>query len=451
MAKTLYLDEKTGKIYEWKNGQFIEYNQGADFNAPDSDIKDELEKQKRKDARKEKEEPQGGDGGYPGSGTGDPGDESDDGGTSGGAGGDTGEEPGQEPGQEPGGGSGGGGGAPGDSGDDGNPGNPGGDGTPGGSGGNGQSGSSDSGTTEQAKDLLDKLDDLQNSIENDEVPNEEDLQKLVDSLLKKARDMLNKLPDGDLKDELQDALDALEDTFDQYKRIKKIQDTFNDPESREGIKSDNVRHKQNSAKAKKERADAAAEAAKRGKATMADINAFKRDLKTFMQNEIKLSEKRSYGVVNRRFLNTPFKMQGKYKVQEKKLPSVGVYFDQSGSWTDNDVQRGYDAIACLFEFKKKKQIELEVQFFSNRIYNTPEAARDDGGTAAGALLIEDIKKKGFDNVIVMTDHDFDSWGEIRSATPVKIKGAAWFLWKSGDKSYELVDHIISKHVREYNV
>ena len=171
-----------------------------------------------------------------------------------------------------------------------------------------------------------------------------------------------------------------------------------------------------------------------------------------MNNEVKETEMSTWSRQNRRYVDSPFIMPGTRYEESRNMPSIGVYFDQSGSWSEADVEKGKNAIACLYDLQKKGKIKFELKYFANSIHTDAAAARREGGTGAGEELIRDIQNMKYDNVVVMTDDDFDSWSEINSAPNIKVKGSVWLLWKGGKESERLKAHLRGKkRNREYNV
>ena len=232
-------------------------------------------------------------------------------------------------------------------------------------------------------------------------------------------------------------------------RIERVKKALDSQEIKKGIESDNVRMSQRERERQREMARKAAEQAG-GTAFNGGIREFEKDLKDFMNNEVKEIEMATWSRQNRRYVDSPFIMQGTRLEDNMNMPSIGVYFDQSGSWGPEDVERGKNAIACLYELQKKGKIKFELKYFGNRVSTDPNNVG--GGTGAGYDLIMDIKNMKYDNVVVMTDDDFDSWNEITRAPNIKVDGAVWFLWRGGADSKRLQAHLRGKkRNRNYNI
>ena len=265
----------------------------------------------------------------------------------------------------------------------------------------------------------------------------------------------NKPNDGDkLSDEEEHEQevqkDANAESDEQEKqRIEKAKKALDSDEVKKGIEADNIRISQRERQRQREKAKKAAQQAG-GTAFNGGIKAFEKDLKDFMNNEVKEVEMSTWSRQNRRYVNSPFIMPGTRLEDNTNMPSIGVYFDQSGSWGSDDVERGKNAIACLYELQKKGKIKFELKYFGNRVSTDPSNVG--GGTGAGKELILDIKNMKYDNVVVMTDRDFDSWGEILEAPDIKVDGAVWFLWRNGEVSKRLQEHLKGKkRNRNYDI
>ena len=232
-------------------------------------------------------------------------------------------------------------------------------------------------------------------------------------------------------------------------RIERVKKALDSQETKKGIESDNVRMSQRERQRQKEMARKAAQQAG-GTAFSGGIKAFEKDLRDFMNNEVKEVEMATWSRQNRRYVDSPFIMQGSRYEDNLNIPSIGVYFDQSSSWNSQDVERGKNAIACLYELQKKNKIKFELKYFGNRISTDPNDVG--GGTGAGYDLIMDIKNMKYDNVVVMTDADFDRWDQITQAPNIKVDGAVWFLWRNGEVSHRLQEHLRGKkRTRNYNI
>lgn len=186
--------------------------------------------------------------------------------------------------------------------------------------------------------------------------------------------------------------------------------------------------------------------------TAGDIEKFKLDLKKFMKSQIKMVKKGTWKIENQKYADAGIIRKGTKRQESKTIPTINVYFDQSPSWGSSDIQRGKSAIGVLNEYVNKKQLQINVYYFANSIHSNAASARAESGTAAGKELIEHIIATKPKNVIVMTDSDFDHWGEIVGAPKVTVPGVAMFMFKNGHVSRELLKKLHGKqHNKIYDV
>lgn len=172
-----------------------------------------------------------------------------------------------------------------------------------------------------------------------------------------------------------------------------------------------------------------------------NMGQFTIDLTNLIKSEVKEFTKKDWGRFNKRAEGSGILKPGKTKKKNPNIPRLFVYYDQSGSWDEDDIKRGDLAMAALASFEKKKQLVIETYYFANTIQTSAAVARDEGGTGAGQRLIEHIASHKPDNVVIMTDSDFDSWGEIRNAGSVTVPGGAFLLFRRGDVSKELIARV----------
>ena len=173
------------------------------------------------------------------------------------------------------------------------------------------------------------------------------------------------------------------------------------------------------------------------------VQKFRQSLKRFIANQVQEIRDRTFKREDPSYEGSGIIRPGKMIDDNTKIPKINVYFDQSGSWGEEDIKVGEEAIGILNNYVERGEIEIDIYFFSNHIYSTASSARNDGGTGAGAELINHIVSTKPDNVIVMTDDDFDSsiWNEIERAPFIKVPGAVWLLFRNGERSTRLQQHL----------
>lgn len=176
------------------------------------------------------------------------------------------------------------------------------------------------------------------------------------------------------------------------------------------------------------------------------IGEFTIDVNKLIKSQVKKITKSSWGKMNKKTEGTGIMKPGKLKKKNPEIPVLAVYFDQSGSWGWNDIEVGKKAIEPLNYYVKKKQLIIEVYYFANHIHDNPQGARNEGGTAAGAELLEHVRKLKPDNVCVMTDSDFDWYDEMKSAPATSVPGGVFLLFRNGAVSKELVKKLRGRKI-----
>ena len=205
-------------------------------------------------------------------------------------------------------------------------------------------------------------------------------------------------------------------------RIKDIQNFFDDQATADEIERESQR--------KIDRELARKKAADMNTIKNSKIQQFNTSLRRFLNNELERQREHTWQKPHMGYEHTGIIRQGIRREENENKPSINVYFDQSGSWDDSDIQTGMEAIGVLKNYEDRGEITVKLYYFSNNIYDDPAEARADGGTGAGAKLIAHIQTTNPDNVIIMTDDDIGSyWIEIYDAPKIRVKGAVWFLFR----------------------
>lgn len=217
-------------------------------------------------------------------------------------------------------------------------------------------------------------------------------------------------------------------------RIKRI----NDPEGIErdltDIKTDKLEKEKQELKAKKA---AAKELARKASGGLLDFEDFTTDLYMAIKSQIGTAKypEDSYNRPNPSYAGTDFLMPGQEYVEKKILPSIAVYFDQSNSWRQADIQKGTDAIACLNGFIAKRKIKkIDLYFFANNLHTDPKNINtwdvwNERGTGGFSQVVQNIQEHQYNNVIIMTDSDIDTQTYWYNIPELKLKGCVWWLFR----------------------
>lgn len=250
-----------------------------------------------------------------------------------------------------------------------------------------------------------------------------------------------------------EANDVTKETDEERKaRIQEIQDLLNDEVSRESA----VREAERKAYDSKERYRRAKEKERRAELAKYDTNAslegFKLSLNKFIRDEIQNIQHNTYQKINKTYnINTGnIIRRGSALRRENSIPIINVYFDQSGSWSQRDVEVGMQAISTLKKYENNGQIKIFIYYFANRVSSSNIGIGT--GTSAGAEIMQHIKDTKPNNIIVMTDSDIDYYDNVTAENAVTVPGAVWFLWKNGEKCVSLAKYLRGKKLnKEFNI
>lgn len=149
----------------------------------------------------------------------------------------------------------------------------------------------------------------------------------------------------------------------------------------------------------------------------------------------------SWSAINRRYGGSGVLQPGK-KVQElpnKKIPVIDFYFDQSNSWTNDDIKVGEKAVQSLAEMEANGQIKINVYYFSDDVFADAPSARNMGGTSGWNEIVKNVIATQATNVIIMTDRDMENWWKPQRSPALKytVPGYVWYLWKDGENAPRL--------------
>lgn len=156
-------------------------------------------------------------------------------------------------------------------------------------------------------------------------------------------------------------------------------------------------------------------------------------------------EEETWSVLNRRHEDDPSIVLPGHRIDDQgdDIPSIDIYFDQSGSWTEDDIEVGRAAISCINEFDRQGEIRLNIYYFSDSVHTNAQDARDEGGTSAWSDILANIQANKTKNVVIVTDSDMGGYAR-RAAKKLVIDGCVWFIWKRGVNSQELPKHLLGR-------
>lgn len=279
---------------------------------------------------------------------------------------------------------------------------------------------------------------------DDEKSNDKDGQPSGSGKLDKdTQDKLDKLAQAAGKaqqelDDLEDKTDNDDSVFDSNedvkakaelaKRVAEIKRIFNDLKERDAIldNSDQVK-----------RAEKAAKAARDIQRVQASpLNKFKLSLSRFIADQISDEESETYARINPSYEDSEFLLPGRMNKEEKNIPTINVYWDVSGSFSDPQKTEGARrAIATLNQYVNAGDIEIKTFYFADRVSDKKSSA---GGGTRGTPILEHVKSTKPTNVIVITDGDITDCREV-----IKVPGAVWYLFY-GSGSENIASHLLGK-------
>ena len=259
----------------------------------------------------------------------------------------------------------------------------------------------------------------------------------------KQQDLADKA--SELADKAKDLADGDELTSKEQARLKRIQDALRDINIERKIQDETEKAVLNDREVQK-RKKAAQKNSTGLSVRSGGLNAFKASIDKFMKDELSYKRLPSWKRPNKRYPEeTGIVLRGKARVETKNIPLLVVYFDQSGSWSKDDVQKGLAAIESLNYYVKQHKLKLEIYYFAVNIHTDAAAARIEGGTLDSATLVEDIKKRKPNNVVIMTDSDPDYEGYCPNVT---VDGGVWLLFRDNSVSKQLYRNVNGKKLKE---
>lgn len=272
----------------------------------------------------------------------------------------------------------------------------------------------------------------------------DDKSEEISKEIKKALDNLD--------DELEDAADQADEIKDKGKdgsgsdpfmsgqeqrdladvaaRVAEIERAFKDVKMRSRIEDENR---------SAQRAEKIARAAREeeiDRVRGAGLRNFKASLLSFIQNEVHVERIDTYSRLHPSYEDSDIIVPGWYDEERIGVPSVNVYWDVSGSFSDpRKTASARQAIEQLNKYKRSGELKLNTWYFADRVAATASAA---GSGTNGNNVLKHIKQTRPDNVIIITDNGF-----FMSPTSVEVPGTAWMLFYDG-RTPELVEALHGK-------
>lgn len=172
---------------------------------------------------------------------------------------------------------------------------------------------------------------------------------------------------------------------------------------------------------------------------------FLKSLQLFIKDQVSDQRFSSWSRPDRRFSGTNIIHKGKATKHDVPVPLLAVYFDRSGSWNEEKIKVGQQAIASLNKYVKRGQLKIKVYYFSDEVTSDPNDPELNKSTEATQKILDHIEKIKANNVIIMTDSDMDGQGEFYRK--VTVPGAVWFLFKGG-RCYKIMEYLHGKKLNK---
>lgn len=169
-----------------------------------------------------------------------------------------------------------------------------------------------------------------------------------------------------------------------------------------------------------------------------DMNRFEASIGSFIKKALTDQKSSTWRRPNRRSTGgagEPLR-KGRQWQENKHIPSINVYFDQSGSWGESDIKEGLKVLGTFNRYRDKGSLKMNVKFFADHVHDNAEDARKEGGTDL-ASVFKDIENTHPDNVVIMTDRD----GDYNNLSYIEVPGVVWLLFKNGERSQKVIDHL----------
>lgn len=272
----------------------------------------------------------------------------------------------------------------------------------------------------------------------------DDKSKEISKQIKKALDNLDdELEDaadqaGEIKDKGENGAGSgpfmsgqeQRDLADVAARVAEIERAFKDVKMRSKIEDEN----KNAQRAEKIARAAREEEIDRVRG--AGLRNFKASLLSFIQNEVHVERIDTYSRLHPSYEDSDIIVPGWYDEERIGVPSVNVYWDVSGSFSDpRKTASARQAIEQLNKYKRSGELKLNTWYFADRVASTASAA---GSGTNGDNVLKHIKQTRPDNVIIITDNGF-----FMNPTSVEVPGTAWMLFYDG-RTPELVEALHGK-------
>lgn len=249
----------------------------------------------------------------------------------------------------------------------------------------------------------------------------------LSELIRNTMAIVDKVVEVDYSDDIED-------------RAKELEKVALDPTTRMAMNKEDADNVKRDAKKASESENALYSQGKK----LGGLSEFTRNLYQAVADQVEESEEdeESWAALDRRHEDDPSIIKKgiiKDDVPNEEIPTINVYFDQSGSWSNEEVEIGKRAISTINEFHERGEIQLNIFYMSaGGVFTTSEAARAHPGAEGWADALQHIRDTKVKNVIVLSDRDLDHFEYSNRPTGdngvTYVDGCVWWLWKNGSVS-----------------
>ena len=199
---------------------------------------------------------------------------------------------------------------------------------------------------------------------------------------------------------------------DLAERVAKIKDAFDKLRQTGKLDTENAKAKRAERQAKEIR--------KIQTKQSSGLYKFKLNLNKFIADEVSPESIETWAKENPSYAGTEFIRMGRAERDAVNIPSINVYWDVSGSFSNPAKTAGAEsAINSLQKYVRRGQIVMHTYYFADRVSNTRNGA---GGGTNGIPVAEHIASTRPTNVIIITDSDISQFPKT------VVPGAAWMLF-----------------------
>lgn len=173
-------------------------------------------------------------------------------------------------------------------------------------------------------------------------------------------------------------------------------------------------------------------AADMGRTKNSKIQQFNKSLDLFLAREVRKRRRSTWAKPNMSYEGSGIIRKGRRIEKADYIPKINVYFDQSSSWSQADIEVGFEAIGVLKNYQDRGEIKVNLFYFADHVADTNDSNIIGGATTAGGEIMRHIHSTKPDNVIIMTDSDmdYDGFPEMFREEKAVLPGAVWYLFRN---------------------